>query len=104
MRVQNGRATVDSQTRIRHLALGRDIPERNCKEMTSSEAHKGKAPAVDLSASKAAVWLSLTVVLAFVLLYFVGVDQGATSILGSDATQVHEFVHDARHLLGFPCH
>jgi cobalt transporter subunit CbtB len=30
-------------------------------------------------------------------------DQGATSVLG-DNTYVHEFVHDARHLLGFPCH
>ena len=35
--------------------------------------------------------------------YFVGVDQGAVSVFGSD-THVHEFVHDARHLLGFPCH
>ena len=30
-------------------------------------------------------------------------DQGAVSLFGSD-THVHEFVHDARHLLGFPCH
>jgi hypothetical protein len=37
------------------------------------------------------------------VIYFVGFDQGATSLFGSD-THVHEFVHDARHLLGFPCH
>jgi cobalt transporter subunit CbtB len=30
-------------------------------------------------------------------------DQGATSVFGSN-TYVHEFTHDARHLLGFPCH
>jgi cobalt transporter subunit CbtB len=36
-----------------------------------------------------------TGVLLLVLVYFAGVEQGAT---------VHEFVHDGRHLLGFPCH
>lgn len=34
--------------------------------------------------------------------YFVGVEQGATSLVSG--ASVHEFVHDARHLLGFPCH
>ena len=72
--------------------------------MTTHEARRSKAPAIDLSATKAAAWLSLSVLLALVLLYFVGVDQGATSILGADNTYVHEFMHDARHLLGFPCH
>jgi hypothetical protein len=71
--------------------------------MTSSEARKSGATAVDLSAAGAAVWLAGTVFLALLVLYFVGVDQGATSIFGSD-THVHEFMHDARHLLGFPCH
>ena len=71
--------------------------------MTTPEAHKAKAPAIDLSATKAAVWLSLTAFLALLALYFVGVDQGATSVFG-DNTYIHEFVHDARHLLGFPCH
>jgi len=52
---------------------------------------------------KAAAWLSLTAFLALVVLYFVGVDQGATSVFG-DNMYIHEFVHDARHLLGFPCH
>jgi Probable cobalt transporter subunit (CbtB) len=74
--------------------------------MTSPEARKArtlKAPAVDLSAASAALWLAGTVFLALLVLYFVGIDQGATSLFGSD-THVHEFVHDARHLLGFPCH
>ena len=35
-------------------------------------------------------------------LYFAGAEQGALSIFGGN--YVHEFVHDARHLLGFPCH
>ena len=72
--------------------------------MTSSEARGAKAPAIDLSATGAALWLSLTAFLALVLLYFIGVDQGVTSVFGPDNTYIHEFVHDARHLLGFPCH
>ena len=71
--------------------------------MTSSQAYRAKAPAIDLSAASAALWLSATVFLALLVLYFVGVDQGATSVFGGDS-HVHEFVHDARHLLGFPCH
>jgi hypothetical protein len=51
----------------------------------------------------ATFWLAGTTFLALVLLYFVGLDQGVTSVFGSD-THVHEFLHDARHLLGFPCH
>ena len=59
--------------------------------------------AVDLSAASAALWLSGTAFFALLLLYFVGLDQGVSSVFGSD-THIHEFVHDARHLLGFPCH
>jgi hypothetical protein len=71
--------------------------------MTSSEAHQSAASAIDFSATKAALWLSLTAFLALMVLYFIGVDQGATSVFG-DNMYIHEFVHDARHLLGFPCH
>jgi hypothetical protein len=49
-----------------------------------------------------APWAVLALALTFFLLYLVGMDQGATSIAGGHL--VHEFVHDARHLLGFPCH
>ena len=58
---------------------------------------------IDLSAASAAAWLAATAFLALLALYFVGVDQGASSLFGGDS-HVHEFVHDARHLLGFPCH
>ena len=47
-------------------------------------------------------WAVFTAVLAFVLLYFVGSEQGALALFSGDV--VHEFVHDGRHLLGFPCH
>jgi Probable cobalt transporter subunit (CbtB) len=35
-------------------------------------------------------------------IYFVGVEEGATAIF--PGMSVHEFVHDGRHLLSFPCH
>jgi hypothetical protein len=47
-------------------------------------------------------WATFGIVLAVVLLYFVGAEQGITSVVSGEA--VHEFVHDGRHLLGFPCH
>ena len=71
--------------------------------MTSPEARKTAAPAIDFSATKAALWLTITAFLALLDVYFVGMDQGATSVFGNN-TYIHEFVHDARHLLGFPCH
>ncbi|MEO3760405.1 CbtB-domain containing protein [Mycobacterium sp. B14F4] len=58
---------------------------------------------VDVSGLAAACWLSGTTFLALLVLYFVGLDQGATSAFGAN-TQIHEFLHDARHLLGYPCH
>ncbi len=47
-------------------------------------------------------WALFAAVLALILLYFVGAEQGATSLISG--SYVHEFVHDGRHLLGFPCH
>lgn len=72
--------------------------------MTSPQARQTRVPAIDLSAMRATVWLSATAFLALLVLYFLGFDQGATSVFGADNTAIHEFVHDARHLLGFPCH
>ena len=62
-----------------------------------------RTSSVDLSAAKATLWLAGTVLLALLVIYFVGIDQGAVSVFGTDS-HVHEFMHDARHLLGFPCH
>jgi hypothetical protein len=56
-----------------------------------------------LSISATLGWMVTMVVAGLLAYYFVGVDQGAISVFGQD-THIHEFVHDARHLLGFPCH
>ncbi len=55
------------------------------------------------STAAANLWLIGASLVGLLLYYFIGIDQGATSIFGAD-THIHEFVHDARHLLGFPCH
>ena len=47
-------------------------------------------------------WVIFGGLLCLLAIYFVGAEQGATSLIGG--MQVHEFVHDGRHLLGFPCH
>jgi cobalt transporter subunit CbtB len=47
-------------------------------------------------------WAVFGILLGLILIYFVGAEQGATSLVSG--TWVHEYVHDGRHLLGFPCH
>jgi Probable cobalt transporter subunit (CbtB) len=51
---------------------------------------------------KLAPWLIFGGLLMLLLIYFVGAEEGATSIV--KGMYVHEWVHDGRHLLGFPCH
>ncbi|TZG27232.1 CbtB domain-containing protein [Sphingomonas montanisoli] len=47
-------------------------------------------------------WAIFGLLLAMIALYFVSTEQGAYAFF--DGMYVHEFVHDGRHLLGFPCH
>jgi hypothetical protein len=47
-------------------------------------------------------WAIFAGFVMLLLLYIVGLEQGATALVGGEG--VHEWVHDARHLLGFPCH
>jgi hypothetical protein len=47
-------------------------------------------------------WAIFGGLLFMLLIYFVGAEEGATSLI--NGMYVHEFVHDGRHLLGFPCH
>jgi hypothetical protein len=49
-----------------------------------------------------APWAVLGGLLLLLAIYFVGAEEGATSLI--PGMYVHEFVHDGRHLLGFPCH
>jgi len=47
-------------------------------------------------------WAIFGTLLFLLALYFVSAEQGATSLIGGHF--VHELVHDARHLIGVPCH
>ena len=47
-------------------------------------------------------WVIFTGLILLLAIYFVGAEEGATSLI--KGMYVHEFVHDGRHLLGFPCH
>lgn len=47
-------------------------------------------------------WGVLGALIALIFLYFVSTEQGAYALF--DGMYVHEYVHDGRHLLGFPCH
>lgn len=67
---------------------------------TASVTIPGSSPAT-IPVREIAPWLIFGVVLLLAL-YFVGVEEGATSLI--PGRYVHELVHDGRHLLGFPCH
>jgi len=47
-------------------------------------------------------WAIFAGLLCLIAIYFVSTEQGATALFSG--TDIHEFVHDGRHLLGFPCH
>ena len=55
-----------------------------------------------LSARQILPWLIFAGLLLLVAVYFLSTEQGATSLLAG--TAVHEWLHDGRHLLGYPCH
>ncbi|MCF7549455.1 MULTISPECIES: CbtB domain-containing protein [Pseudonocardia] len=65
--------------------------------LPSSSVSLGVVPLREL-----APWAVFAGVILLALLYLVGMDQGATSVFSGE--MIHEFVHDGRHLLGFPCH
>jgi hypothetical protein len=47
-------------------------------------------------------WAVFGGLLMLLAIYFIGAEQGATALIHGRG--IHEFVHDGRHLLGFPCH
>jgi hypothetical protein len=59
------------------------------------------SPPIAIPVGEILPWLIFAGLL-LMMIYIVGVEEGATSIF--PGMYVHEFVHDGRHLLGFPCH
>jgi hypothetical protein len=57
---------------------------------------------VAIPVAKALPWAILAGLITVLAYYFVGMEQGATSLV--QGMGIHEWFHDVRHLLGFPCH
>jgi cobalt transporter subunit CbtB len=62
-----------------------------------------RARPVALPVAATLPWLLGALAFGLLLYYFIGIDEGMTSMFGNSMV-VHEFVHDSRHFLGFPCH
>jgi hypothetical protein len=70
-----------------------------------SQSALAPAPEIEIPSipfAELAPWALFFGLLATLVLFFVSTDQGAISLLSG--TAIHEFVHDGRHLLGYPCH
>ena len=59
-----------------------------------------EVPSIPLA--ELAPWAIFFGLLATLVIFFISADQGAVSI--PSGTAIHEWVHDGRHLLGYPCH
>ena len=55
-----------------------------------------------LSLRRILPYLIFAGLLLLVAMYFVSAEEGATALIAGNA--IHEWTHDGRHLLGFPCH
>ena len=63
------------------------------------------APTIEIPSipvAEIAPWALFFGLMATLVLFFISADQGAISIPAG--TAIHEWVHDGRHLLGYPCH
>ena len=68
----------------------------------AAERRSGTAAVPSFTLGQVLPWLIFAGLLALVALYFVGAEEGAFALISGSA--VHEWTHDGRHLLGFPCH
>jgi hypothetical protein len=76
-----------------------EIPRRS---MMTAKTFTPTAQPVAIPVREAVPWVIFVGLILLLAIYFVGAEEGATSIV--KGMYVHEFVHDSRHLLGFPCH
>jgi hypothetical protein len=70
--------------------------------MTTATHFAPTAGAAAIPIREALPWVIFGGLIMLLGVYFVGAEQGAIHIF--QGMYVHEFVHDGRHLLGFPCH
>lgn len=70
--------------------------------MSQTAVLPGTVEIPSIPVQELAPWALFFGLLAVLVLFFISADQGAVSIPAGAA--VHEWVHDGRHLMGFPCH
>lgn len=68
----------------------------------STAAYAPDVVVTPIPVAKILPWAVFGGLLLLIALYFVSTEEGAMRLL--PGLEVHEFVHDGRHLLGFPCH
>ena len=78
-----------------------DAAEQRVNSMTEI-AYGASAKPVAIPVKEILPWLLFAGFLAFTGIYFVGAEQGAMAFFPGH--WIHEFVHDGRHVLGYPCH
>ncbi len=71
-------------------------------EAVALPAPESTPVAVPIPVRRLLPWAVFGLLLAVMAIYFVSTEQGAASL--ASGQWVHEFAHDSRHLLGFPCH
>jgi hypothetical protein len=106
VKIRRGRATV---TRMRKQAGSQTLPynalstERVFQEENMSDtALQPIATPAPIPVGEILPWAIFGGLLMIIAIYFVGTEEGAMALFSGG--YVHEFVHDGRHLLGFPCH
>lgn len=70
--------------------------------MSQTAAATVEVEIASIPLAELAPWALFFGLLATLVLFFVSAEQGAFSL--SSGTLLHEFMHDGRHLLGYPCH
>jgi len=68
----------------------------------SSLIHAPATRPVPIPIGEILLWAAFAGILALLVIYFVGAEQGATSLISGH--YLHEFLHDGRHIMAFPCH
>lgn len=68
----------------------------------SSTVYRAESVATPIPVGQIIPWAVFGGLLMLMALYFISTEEGAMRLLSG--LEVHEFVHDGRHLLGFPCH
>lgn len=68
----------------------------------SDTTYAPQAVATPIPIGQVVPWAIFGGIIMLLALYFISTEEGAMRLMSG--LEVHEFVHDGRHLLGFPCH